>query len=197
MKKYLFILAALALLIFTTSCGSNSIDVADAKKMKAFGEKVLKKLESGAIVSYIEFGKNQNQELRLTTQFADITIRYRDSEKKSKILTYSIAKGKFEVKDSRTPFINGSGREIVAQDFIKMSDNINKAIQEQKSNSIEIIGIGLYKVNLSKDPKTEIYTFRLYEEDKSKKKELWATYYIEYSCSMDGDGNIKSLRLGW
>ena len=197
MRKFLFGFATLALLVFITSCGSSNIDVSDAQSMKAFGEKVMQKLESGAIVSYIEFEKNQNQELRLTTKFANLIIKYRDSENKSKTLTYNIAKGKVDVKDSKIPFINGHGREISAQDFVNMSNNVNKAIQEQKNNNIEIIGIGLYKINISKTPQSEISTFRLYEEDKSKKKNLHATYYIEYSCSMDGEGNIKSLRLGW
>ena len=195
MKKYLFGFITIALISLSTSCSSSNIDVCNVKSMEVFGEKVLKKLESNAIVSYIEFEKNQNQELRLTTKFANLIIQYKDSENKSKVLVYNIAKGSFDVKDAKIPLM-GYGREISIQDFVQMSNNVNKAIEEQKKNNIETVGIGLYKINLSKTAASDTFTFRLYEEDKSKKNGAWR-YYNEYSCFMDGKGNIKDLRPGW
>ena len=196
MKKLLFGLTLLATFTLTTSCNGGSIDVCNTKDMKTLGEKVLNKLDENAVVSNIEFEKNSNQELRLTTKFAKLIVQYRNDAKESKVLVYDVIKGKFDIADSKYPIVGTGGRILSVQDFEKMSDNINKAIEEQKKSNIQTIGVGLYKIRPAKSPQYETYTFRLYEEVETEKKDMWIRYN-EYSCSMDGDGNIKSLHLGW
>jgi len=192
-KYYIFVFS---IIILATSCGSNSnIDICDVDGMKNLGEKILGELEDGAKVSRIEIRKDpKDKEEKLTTRFSKINIHYKNAEDKSKVLTVNLPDGKYETSDLKTPIIVGESlRELTANDFVKMAENVNKAIAEMKKNDINICGANLYTISLSPTPEYESYIFRLYEKDEDKSS-FNTTYYNEYSCSMDGNGNINKLQ---
>ncbi len=192
-KYYIFVFS---IIILATSCGSNSnIDICDIDGMKNLGEKILGELEDGAKVSRIEIRKDpKDKEEKLTTRFSKINIHYKNAEDKSKVLTVNLPDGKYETSDLKTPIIVGESlRELTANDFVKMAENVNKAIAEMKKNDINICGANLYTISLSPTPEYESYIFRLYEKDEDKSS-FNTTYYNEYSCSMDGNGNINKLQ---
>lgn len=192
-KYYIFVFS---IIILATSCGSNSnIDICDVDGMKNLGEKILGELEDGAKVSRIEIRKDpKDKEEKLTTRFSKINIHYKNAEDKSKVLTVNLPDGKYETSDLKIPIIVGESlRELTANDFVKMAENVNKAIAEMKKNDINICGANLYTISLSPTPEYESYIFRLYEKDEDKSS-FNTTYYNEYSCSMDGNGNINKLQ---
>ena len=190
MNKLKFWLVVFIVMTFATSCINNSkADICDVEGMEKIGKIILKELEAGAIATRIEILNNDE---KLTTKFTQIRINYKNKENESKSLTYDVSNGKFESSDLRFPIVL-KGRELKENEFVMISKNANKAIEELKKQDIKAIGVYLYVANITTNPKYDRHTFRLQEIDEAKTKSMSNSfsYYNEYNCSADGEGNIE------